>query len=151
SMQTPLVGFAAGSGLTTAQTYTNPVERNKDYALSPSHVTHDFRSYGTFALPIGPNKMLLGNSSGVLARVIEGWQSSFIVNLSTGQPANISASYLNNGVTSQTGLYGNAVPDIVGPFPGKGFGKVNWNGNFGSYFGSSFARVPDPQCAAVAA
>jgi hypothetical protein len=44
SMQTPLVGSAAGSGLTTAQTYTNPVERNKDYALSPNHVTHDFRS-----------------------------------------------------------------------------------------------------------
>jgi hypothetical protein len=28
---------------------------------------------------------------------------------------------------------------------------VHWNGNFGTYFGSSFARVSDPQCAAVAA
>src|SRR5262249_14402988 len=27
---------------------------------------------------------------------------------------------------------------------------VNWSGNFGSYLGSSFARVSDPQCAAVA-
>src|SRR5262249_32488035 len=95
SMQTPLVGFAAGSGLTTAQTYTNPTQRDKDYTLSPNNVTHDFRSYGTFELPIGPNKLLFSGSSGVLARVIEGWQSSFIVNLSTGQPGTISASYLN--------------------------------------------------------
>jgi hypothetical protein len=26
---------------------------------------------------------------------------------------------------------------------------VSWNGNFGSYFGSSFGRTADPQCAAV--
>ena len=155
SLQTPLVGFAAGSGLTTAQTYTNPTERLRDYTLSPNSVTHDFRSYGTFELPIGPGRLLLGKSSGALARAVEGWQSSFIVNLSTGQPASISASYLNSvsgiATASPTGLYGNSVPDVVGHFPGKGFGKVQWNGNFGSYFGSSFTRVPDPQCGAVAA
>src|SRR5262249_52992515 len=66
SMQTPLVGFAAGSGLTTVQTYTNPTDRLKDYALSPNNATHDFKSYGTFELPIGPGRMLLGNSHGVL-------------------------------------------------------------------------------------
>src|SRR5262249_12846820 len=128
-----------------------PVDRERDYALSPSHATHDFRSYGTFELPIGPGRTLFGKSSGVLARVIEGWQSCFTVNLSTGQRASITASYLNCAVASTTGLSGNSVPDIVGPFAGKGVGNVNWNGNFGSYFGSSFARVPDPQCAAVAA
>ncbi len=146
SMETPLVGAAAGSGLNTAQTYTNPTDRERDYALSPNTVTHDFRSFGNFELPIGPGKMLLGNSHGVLARVIEGWQSSFILNLSTGQPISISSSY---GAGLPTGLYGNSVPDIVGAFPRDG--QVNWNGNFGSYFGSSFARVSDPQCAAVAA
>src|SRR5262249_12069242 len=153
----PLVGSAAGSGLTTAQVYTNPTDRLKDYTLSPNNVTHDFRSYGTFELPIGPGRLLLGKSSGALARAVEGWQSSFIVNLSTGQPANIQSSYVNSvsgiATNSPTGLFGaaNAVPDIVGRFPGKGFGKVQWNGNFGSYLGSGFARVSDPQCAAVAA
>jgi VCBS repeat-containing protein len=93
--------------------------------------------------------LLLASSHGVLARAIEGWQSSFIVNLSTGQPAPISTSYLNasTAVASPTGLYGNSVPDIVGRFPRDG--KVGWNGNFGSYFGSSFGRTADPQCAAV--
>src|SRR5262249_36140557 len=109
-----------------------------------------------FELPIGPGRLLFRNSSGVLARATEGWQSSFIVNLSTGQPANISASYLNavsgTPTASPTGLYGiaNSVPDVVGHFRGKGFGKVGWNGNYGSYFGSSFTQVRDPQCAAVA-
>ncbi len=156
SMQTPLVSFAAGNGLSTAQSYTNPVERNKDYQLSPGNATHDFKTYGTFELPIGPGKLLMSNSHGVLARVIEGWQASGIVNLSSGPPASISASYVNasSGLASQTGLYGNAVPDIVGKFPRDG--KVNWvsvsnpaDHNFGSYFGS-FTRTKDPQCAAVA-
>jgi len=107
-------------------------------------------------LPVGPGKLLLPNSHGVLARAIEGWQSSFIVNLSSGQPTPISASYANptGSATSPTGQYANSVPDIVGNFPRDG--KVNWvsvsnpaDHNFGSYFGS-FNRTKDPQCAAVA-
>ena len=156
SMQTPLTSFAAGNGLTTAQTYTNPVERNKDWQLSPGNAKHDFKGYGTFELPFGPGKLLFSGSHGVLARVIEGWQASAVVNLSAGQPANISASYVNPTVigNSPTGLYGNSVPDIVGNFPRDG--KVNWvsvsnpnDHNFGSYFGS-FTRTKDPQCTAVA-
>jgi hypothetical protein len=150
SLETPLVGAALGSGLNTVPTFTNPAERDKDYALSPNHVTHDFRSYGAFELPIGPGRLLFRNSSGVLARLVEGWQTSFIVNLNTGQPASISTSYLNGTTTSPTGLYGtSSVPDVVGPF--KGFGKVQWNGDYGTFFGSDFGRVLDPQCGTVAA
>jgi hypothetical protein len=76
-----------GGGLTSGDpVYTNPADRFADYALAPNDVTHDFRSFGTFELPIGPNKLLLANSSGWLARVVEGWQTSFIINASTGQP-----------------------------------------------------------------
>jgi hypothetical protein len=144
-MQTPLVTANPGNGLNTAQAYTNPVDRLKDYALSPNNAAHDFKTYGSFELPIGPGKMLMGQSHGVLARIVEGWQSSYIVNLSTGQPIDVSASY---GANLPTGMYGKSVPDIVGPFPRDG--QVSWNGNFGSYLGSSFTRVPDPQCATVA-
>jgi hypothetical protein len=48
-------------------------------------------------------------------------------------------------------LYGSGVPDVVGAFPVKDFGKVSWSGNSGSYFGQSFAKVADPQCANVSA
>ncbi len=124
---------------------------------SAQTVTHDFRSYGTFALPIGPNKLLLGKSSGWVAGFVEGWQTSFILNLSTGNAASVTSTYLNGAILTAgaatvepTGLYGNSAPDIVGPFPIKDFGKVQWNGDCGSYFGSHFARVSDPQCGQVA-
>src|SRR6185436_8386861 len=69
-----------GGGLTSGDpVYTNPADRQADYTLSPGHVSHDFRSFGTFELPIGPNKLLMGNSSGLLARALERWQASFII------------------------------------------------------------------------
>src|SRR5262249_54621389 len=103
----------------------------------------------------GPGQLLFGNTAGVLARVIEGWQTSFIVNASTGQPASISSSYLNGTIISPTGLYGTgtnaaSAPDVVGSFSSKGFGQLGWSGDYGSFFGSQFTRVADPQCAAVA-
>jgi hypothetical protein len=156
SLETPLNGSNIGNGLQTAPTFTNPTDRDKDYSLSPNHVTHDFRSNGTFELPIGPGKLLMGNSSGWAARLVEGWGTSFIINASTGQPVNISSSYVNPSITpapaagSPTGLYASSVPDVVGPCPLKGFGKVQWSGDFGNFFGDRFAKVPDPQCAVVA-
>jgi hypothetical protein len=149
SLETPLVE-SAQFGAQTVPGFTNPTEREKDYALSPNHVTHDFRSYGSFELPFGPGKLLFRNSSGWLARVVEGWQTSFIVNLSTGQPVSIGATYINGNTVSPTGLYGSSVPDVVGPFSSKGFGKVQWNGDYGNFFGDKFGKVSDPQCGAVA-
>ena len=131
--------------------YTDPLARDQDYVLGPTHITHDFRSNGSFALPFGPNQLLFRNSSGVLARIVEGWQSSFIVESEHGNATSVTSTYLQNGTTaSPTGLYANSVPDIVGPFPVKSFGKVQWNGNFGGYFDPTrFTKVVDPQCATV--
>src|SRR2546421_2263839 len=137
SLETPLTGSNIANGLLTAPVFTNPTDRNKDYGLSPNHVTHDFRSYGTIELPFGPGKLFLRNSSGWLARLAEGWQTSFIVNLSTGQPVSIASTYQNPTNTTTTpnptGLYGGSVPDVVGPFSSKGFGKVVWNGDSGNF------------------
>ena len=137
-----------GGGLTSGDpVYTNPADRQADYALAPGHVSHDFRSFGTFELPIGPNKLLLGNSSGILARVLERWQTSFIVNASTGQMGSVGAANM---------MYGNGVADIVNPVELNG-GSVRWgdpgpSGTLvGGYFeGGALARVTDPQCLALA-
>jgi len=143
SLETPLTGSNIANGLLTVPTYTNPAERNKDYALSPNHVTHDFRSNGTFELPMGPGRLLFRNSSGIAARLLEGWTTSFIVNLSTGQPTTVAAANM---------LYAGGVPDIgPGGFPSKGFGKVEWGSDFGNFFGSRFGSTADPQCSTVAA
>ncbi|PYS43394.1 MAG: hypothetical protein DMG14_01080 [Acidobacteria bacterium] len=121
--------------------YTNPTERNQDYRLNANHVTHDFRSFGVFELPFGPNRLFFHNTSGWAARLAEGWQTSFIVNLSTGSPTSVTAANM---------LYANGVADVLGPFS-VNKGNVEWNGDFGNYFGSSFIKVADPQCGLVAA
>ncbi len=87
--------------------FTNPVDRGPDYTLQAGHRAHDFRTNGTFELPIGPNRLLLANSSGALARIVEGWTMSWIFNTTSGAPADIDAA---------TMLYANGVPDVVGPF-----------------------------------
>ena len=125
----------------SAGTYTNPADRNLDYNLAPTHSTHDFRANGTFSLPFGPNRPFFGNSSGWTARLIEGWQTSFIYNVSSGQPAS---------VVGATTLYANGVPDIVGDFPVKPFSDLVWSGDSGKYFGSRFGQTADPQCSQIA-
>jgi hypothetical protein len=123
------------------RTFTDPRDRHADYALLPDNNTHDFRTNGTFALPIGPNKLLFGNTSGTLARFIENWSTSWIVNLNSGSPINIAG---------RNSLYANGTPDIVGPFDVKG--KVNFaqGSASGTYFmGGELVQVADPQCANV--
>jgi hypothetical protein len=128
--------------------YTNPAEREKDYILQANHRTHEFRSHGTFELPIGPNKLLFGNTSGWLARAIERWESSIIFNLATGAPTSVAA---------QSMLYANGVAELTRDLSLRK-GEVRWgdpssnNQLVGNYFGAgTFAKVTDPQCSTVAA
>src|SRR6185295_7853067 len=54
--------------------FTNPVDRHGDYSVINTSHPHILRTNGDIELPIGPGKALFGNSSGVVARVIEGWR-----------------------------------------------------------------------------
>lgn len=129
-------------GLTGAG-YTDPRNRAADYTVLGTDRRHVLTSYGTFDLPMGPNRLFFGNSTGILARIFENWQTSWILNLSSGVPLNI---------TAQNMLYGTGVPDQVGPFP---FDKVGvyWEHNAyrGNYFANYFDEkyVEDPQKARV--
>jgi hypothetical protein len=137
--------------------------RNEDYGVQFQHRTLDYRSNGTFALPFGPGKTILGNSNGWMARLVEDWQVSATFNLSTGIPATI---------VGRSGLYESRNSSNFTPFnfettvaPAEltpagaakfgnftGTGKVDWKDGAvsGTYFpGVDFVRVPDPQCAAV--
>jgi hypothetical protein len=126
--------------------WTDPLNRDADYRLATNHRAHEFRMNGTFDLPIGPNKLLFGNSSGVVARVIEGWKMSWTYNAFSGSPSTIGG--LNT-------LYANGTPDVVGPWDIKG-GEVHWGEDVGgqnlggTFFGpvGTYQVVTDPQCAA---
>src|SRR5262249_36601572 len=135
---------------TVAPPFTDPRNQGADYTLLNTNRAHVFNSYGTFNLPLGPGKLLARSSSGWMARVLEDWQTSWIVNLSSGGPATM---------TAQSMLYGRGVPDQVQPFDFKEASKIRW-GFFpsstgqlnGSYFDpTSFKTVRDPQCFAIAA
>jgi hypothetical protein len=127
--------------------FTDPTNRAQDYTNVGNNPAHSLRTNGTFELPIGPNKLLLGNSSGWLARALERWQLGLIYNLSSGAPTSITASSM---------LYGNGLPDVRHPVDFNQIRGVRWgvrNGTFleGRYFdnGDLFVVVDDPQCATV--
>src|SRR5262245_22066742 len=125
-----------------AGAFTDPRNQHADYTRLRTDRTHVVRTSGAFDLPVGPGKTLAGNSHGVLARVIEGWQTSWIVNLQSGAPLTI------NG---QSMLYFLGTPDQVRPFDFKGAQGASWpaGANAGNYFGNIFTKVPDPQCGAI--
>lgn len=128
-------------------TLTDPTNRAQDYTYVNSNPAQSLRTNGTFELPIGPNKLMMGNSSGWVARLVERWQVALIYNLNSGAPTSITAT---------TMLYGNGVPDIVYPVDFNSLKGVRWgtkSGNFveGRYFDNNdlFVKVDDPQCSAV--
>ena len=87
-----------------------------------------------FELPIGLNKLLFGNASGWVARASERWQTSFIVNFSTGGPSSLTAGSM---------LYRNGVADVVGPFNLRQ-GDVEWGApDHGSSIPVAFTNYPN--------
>jgi Carboxypeptidase regulatory-like domain len=125
--------------------YYDPAQRNLNFGAQ-NIAQHTLRMNGTVELPIGPGKLLLGNSSGWVARVLERWQTSFIANMSSGSPATLTPG--QNHFYSASGF--NRWPGWVMPH-----GSVDWNvvnqttgAITGSYYGnpSPFLGVRDPQC-----
>ena len=150
----PIHGFSGSATYSWSKnlglgTNTNVLDRSLDYTNIGNNPGHTLRTNGTFELPIGPNKLLLGNSSGFLARALERWQLGLIYNLSSGSPTSITAAEM---------LYGNGLPDIVYPVDFNKLKGVRWgipaaNGTFleGRYFDNNdlFLKVDDPQCQTV--
>jgi hypothetical protein len=136
--------------------YNDPLNREFDHSMGLERA-HDFRMNGTFELPFGPNKLLFPNSSGWLARVIERWQASFILNLSTGSPASATGAansrYGSNGGFQPVGL-SRWVPTEHWVIPKGHVDFANAPTGTATYYGNSvpgavgtFVNVPDPQCA----
>ena len=143
--------FSKNLGLPTqtSGSYTNPVNRHLDYTIVNNNHTHIIRSNGNIDLPIGPGKLLLGQSHGFLGHAIEGWRAGGIWTLSSG-------GYVN--ITGQNNLYGNGTPDIANAALFKellGDGGTKWGVSNGSQLEGDFfdrtkwIKVPDPQCANV--
>jgi hypothetical protein len=129
----------------------DPRDKWADYTLTGADRRHNWVTYGNFALPIGPGKLIGKNSSGVLARFVEGWQASWITTVQSGAALNIGA--INT-------MYGTGVPDLVGDFDYDSIGTYWPDGAAaGNYFGGRYqikgyqrgdpTSIRDPQCDGV--
>ena len=105
SLEVPLNGSNIANGLQTAPVYTNPAERNKDYASV--RTTSRMTSGLTARSNCRSTRPAVCTNLRVEA-FIEGRQTSFIVNLSTGQPATVSSIF--EWRDRPTGLYAGSVP-----------------------------------------
>jgi hypothetical protein len=128
---------------TPSSGFTDPLNRDFDYSAGGGNLTstepkHTFRMNGTFELPIGPNKLLFGNTSGWVARLMEKWSTSIILNLQSG------SYYTIDGAQTTRYANGRYNPTVNWKIPK---GQVEWvGGTTAQYFGTSFFTEPDPQC-----
>ncbi|HLQ78178.1 MAG TPA: TonB-dependent receptor [Terriglobia bacterium] len=129
-------GLFADAGSTGGSGYTDPLMRSLDRVRGLDQL-HSLRTNGTIELPLGPNKLLFGNATGWAARLIEKWQTSFILNMGTGTPVSVGGA--------GTMRYGNA---RFNPTPNWQLpqGQVQWTGATGTYFGDKFVTQKDAQC-----
>jgi hypothetical protein len=127
-------------GNDTCTAWVDVLNRRLDRGLQSSDRRHEFRVNGSWELPFGPNRFFLGNSSGVVARIVERWQLSWIVNMTSGAPLNVTA----------TNTYiGRQRAQIVGDFS-KDQGAARMTAGLPNYFeAGTFRTITDPQCANV--
>jgi hypothetical protein len=100
-----------------------------------------WRTNGLYELPFGPGKFIGRNSSGVLAKVIGGWQVGTIFNVFSGYP--ISFGMINSTFNT---VAANNLPNLAGAVPRGSVQKVG----SGVVFFGNYGQVPDPQVASLA-
>jgi len=129
----------------SASNFRDINNRQMEKTLASFNRTHSFRSNGTFELPFGPNKLLLGGSTGWLARAVERWQFGAIANWTSGAPLNVTATVATFSASTAN------TPTIVGPFP-KDLGKVVTAPDVvGALYFQGLVQTSDPGCGNITA
>jgi len=129
-------------------TSRDPKNRALDKSLVNYHRTHNFTSNGTYELPFGPGRRLLGNTPGFVQRLVERWQFGGIFSWTSGVPLTITAPVSTiSQLTSGTPALPFNTPNIVGNFP-KNIGKVTKLSNAVTYF-PGLQQITDPSFAGV--
>jgi hypothetical protein len=126
-------------------TFEDPKHPKADYVENWATTSHDFRLSGTFELPIGPNKILMGSSSGLLARLVERWSVSVIERNTSGLPRDAFGAQMM--FRSGGGDRPYPRPDIIGPWVKPSLDPT-WIGSAGWIYGGpgQYTNFKDPQC-----
>jgi hypothetical protein len=125
--------------------FIDPKRPADDYVVNWATTAHDFRISGTFELPIGPNRLLFGNSSGWVARLLERWTISVIERNTTGLPRDpFGAQMMFRGGGGDRPY---PRPDIIGPWVSPDL-NPKWVGDNGWLYGGPglYTNFRDPQC-----
>jgi hypothetical protein len=127
--------WTLSKSLGAAGSYRDPTRRAIEKTILDTDRTHQFTSNGTYELPFGPNRALLGNAPGWVSRFVEKWQLGGILNYNTGAPLTLTSGI---STISTTG----AQPNVVGQLP-KDMGKVTKVANGVVYF-DGYKQIQDP-------
>ncbi len=135
----------------TSLEYLDPRNRSLNKSLLAFHRTQDFRSNGTYELPLGAGRMFLGNATGFVSRLVERWQLGGIFSWSSGAPITITAG---NAETTWTPIPGTInltrtlnTANVLGAFP-KSAGKLTYSATGANYF-AGLKQVTDPSLGGV--
>jgi hypothetical protein len=120
--------------------YRDPNNRSLNKAVLGYHRTHAFSTNGTYELPFGPGRPLLGNAPGFVQRLVERWQLGGIFSWTSGAPLTITSPLWT--FTSASTAFTVTTPDVVGDFP-KSFGKVTKVANGVTYL-PGMKQINDP-------
>jgi hypothetical protein len=125
--------------------FIDPKRPEDDYVVNWATTAHDFRISGTFELPIGPNRLFFGNTTGWVARLLERWSVSVIERNTTGLPRDAYGAQMM--FRSGGGDRPYPRPDIVGPWVTPKLDPT-WMGDNGWIYGDPglYTNFRDPQC-----
>jgi hypothetical protein len=135
------LGEEDGDGDALNRSYRSGRDRSLDKKLLGFNIPHVVRTSGTYTLPIGPGKLLLGNSKGWIARLTERWQVGNIVNLFSGPPISIFS-----GRASYNSFNAASTPATAVAAFDNGLGEVRRIGNGVIYF-QGLRQTADPSVA----
>src|SRR5580658_7434994 len=124
-------------GTSQSETAAYYTDRNHhlDKRLLSFDRTNVITSSGIFDVPVGPGKKFLSSGHGVVARIVERWQTAVIFNKYSGSPTTFtdSAGGTFNNTSTATAV-------LNGPIPS---GSVHIVGNNVEYF-NNLTQVTDP-------
>jgi hypothetical protein len=125
--------------------FIDPKKPDNDYVANWATTAHDFRISGTFELPIGPNRLLFGNTTGWVARLLERWTISVIERNTSGLVRDVYGAQMMFRPGGGDRPYPR--PDIIGPWV-KPELDPTWIGDAGWIYGSPdlYTNFRDPQC-----
>lgn len=124
-----------------AQSPGNSIDPNRLWSegqLSASDRKYQIVSNGTFELPFGTGRILLGNAPGWLQQIVGKWQLGGIMNYTTGAPLSFTSGI--NTISSGNTWVGK--PNVVGDLP-KDMGKVTKLADAVVFF-DGWTQVADP-------